>query len=309
MSRVDECLRVKVFCLLAASADSATAGGNGGGKQGKAGPKAAKAKAVGKADGKNKSASKAQDGAAADAAGDGNSPPKLEKGERHLVGETVVRIRDAFDARRTTGFRWHSLSDVSKGGAGISCYAGQLGLHIETVDFSAAGMPKPPPEVAHVECQTDLAQERAARKAVEKAAQLALPHRKSRFAEKMVLEAPVEVAKPSLGLNRPYSDWEGRHDLTTPRGLLPAPLLRRPVQPKEKQEKEKRAQQRVSKNFRTIASRCDHLYDFDGAGASAAKATQGEEGRQGPSEEEAHWQKMQKMKDILLGVSGPLEEK
>ena len=140
-------MRVKVFCSLAVSADSATAGGDGGGKKvtGKADPKAAKGKAVGKADGKSKIASKAQEGAAADAAGDGSSPPKREKGERHLVGETVVRIRDAFDARRTTGFRWHSLSDVSKGGAGISCYAGQLGLHIETVDFSAARMPKPPP--------------------------------------------------------------------------------------------------------------------------------------------------------------------
>lgn len=301
MSRVDECLRVKVFCSLAVSADSATAGGDGGGKKvtGKADPKAAKGKAVGKADGKSKIASKAQDGAAADAAGDGSSPPKLEKGERHLVGETVVRIRDAFDARRTTGFRWHSLSDVSKGGAGISCYAGQLGLHIETVDFSAARMPKPPPEVAHVECQTDLAQERAARKAVEQAAQLALPHKKSRFAEKMVPEAPVEEAKPSLGLNLPYSAW----------GLLPAPLVRRPAQPKDKQEKENRAQQRESKNFRAISARCDHLYDFDAADVSAAKATQGEEGRQGPSEEEAHWKKMHKMKDILLGVSGPLEKK
>lgn len=304
LSRVDECLRVKVFCSLAARADLATAGG----AQSKPDPKAAKGQAAGAKGGKKKNASKDPNVAEADTAH--QNLPKLESGEKHLVGEAVIRLRDAFDARRTKGFCWHSLSDISKGGAGISCFAGQLGLHIETVDFSAARMPKPPPEVAHVECQTDLAQERAARKAAEKATQLALPRKKSRFAEKMMpVGAPAE-GRPALKLNRAFSAWvPGRDGRTTPRNLLPspAPTVRWPAG----QDSGKQAQPRMraSENFRTIAPGYDHLYDFDGVDASVGKAKPNDKDLHTPRQEEHHWQEIQKKKDVLLGVPGARAEK
>ena len=288
--RVDECLRVKLFCSLATGVDAAAGGKTGGNPdKGKNDPKSAKAKAAGKKDDKKKPAPKVKGAVVAEEATLSDNAPKLEAGEQHMVGEALVRLRDAFDARRTKEFRWYSLSDLSKGGAGMSCFSGQVGLHIETVDFSAARTPKPPPEVAHAECQTDLALERAARKAVEKAAQQALPRKKSRFAEKMMADEPPIAAKPSLGLNVPYADWRVRQA----EAFNTAPEINTLLQP--------------------IASKYDHLYDFDRkAVVAASKMTRGEQYPKGEQEvkkdgmaaEEAHWQTSKKMQDILLGVPG-----
>jgi len=260
----------------------AAAGGKTGGNvnKGKDDPKSDKdkAKAAGKKDDKKKPAAKVKGAVAAEEAALGDNAPELKPGEKHMVGEALVRLRDAFDARRTKEFRWYSLSDLSKGGAGISCFSGQVGLHIETVDFSAARTPKPPPDVAHAECQTDLALERAAQKAVEKAAQHALPRKKSHFAEKMMADEPPIEAKPSLGLNVPYADWRVRRS----EAFNTAP--------------------EINKLLRPIASKYDHLYDFDRKAAVSAKGH--EDIKDGMQAEEAHWQTSKKMQNILLGVPG-----
>ena len=150
--------------------------------------------------------------------------PALKPGESHLVAEALVRLRDAFDARRSKAFCWHSLSDVSKGGAGLSAFAGQIGLNIETVDFSAARMPKPPPSVASVECQTDLAQQRSAKQAAKKLAEGPLPRKKSRLAAKLSATPADNLSRPNLGLNQGYGWYRASENgrITTPRNLLPA---------------------------------------------------------------------------------------
>ena len=162
--QVDEWLRVRIYCTLntapAPEPSSPQKGKQDGTKDGKKDDKKDNNKKDGTKNGKknDKKDNNKQDGKK-DNKKDGNQGnaepvaaepavvPILAPGESHLVGEAAVRLREAFDARRTNGFCWYSLADVSKGGAGLSAFAGQVGLHIETVDFSAARMPKPPPQV------------------------------------------------------------------------------------------------------------------------------------------------------------------
>ena len=135
--RVDESLRVTVFCTLAHEHSSG---------------EAADTK---KKDGGDKKLPLPRNPAQPDKGTDETEAPALKKGEVHFVGEAVVRLRTAHDIQRTSTVQWHPLADLSKGGIGASAYAGKVGLRIETVDFSAARAPKPPIPVADVECQTD----------------------------------------------------------------------------------------------------------------------------------------------------------
>ena len=157
--KVDDHVRIQVFCTLNPAAVIAADAAAGPGKDGKGGAKGKEApkrpdKKADKKDAKESNAEAPGDGAVA-------LVPKLQQGQSHFVGEAVVRLRLAFDARRTKDFRWHNLSDLSEGGAGLSSFAGQVGFQLETMDFSAARMPKPPPQVEHIACQTDFAQARA----------------------------------------------------------------------------------------------------------------------------------------------------
>jgi len=315
-----------------------------------------------KAEGKGKVKDSAEPAAA-----DPTVVPALAPGESHLVGEAAVRLRDAFDARRTKGFCWYSLADVSKGGAGVSAFAGQVGLNIETVDFSAARMPKPPPQVivrrqtavargsrgrgagrerstrdrrrlqddrdlmlrhavhvpaqvAHVECQTDLAQQRAAQKAMQKLAEGPLPRKKSRFAEKMGAGVAV-AAKPKLGLNQGYG-WSraSKNGITTPRSLLPTadaltgwrqqvPLGPGPDPQPAKPAPTKGAANADVAAFRSINSKYQHLFDFDAADGADAKgkglakpANGARTGQDEAGEADAHWLQVRDSIDVLMGV-------
>ena len=140
--QVDEWLRVRIYCTL----NTAPAPEPSSPQKGKKDDKKDTKKDT-KKDGKKENMKDGNKGNAESVAAEPAVVPILAPGESHLVGEAAVRLRDAFDARRTNGFCWYSLADVSKGGAGLSAFAGQVGLNIETVDFSAARMPKPPPQV------------------------------------------------------------------------------------------------------------------------------------------------------------------
>jgi hypothetical protein len=89
----------------------------------------------------------------------------LVHGEAHFVGEAVLRVRPNSDSSRSKDFSWHSLTYARKGEGGVTSFAGEIGFQIETVDFSAARAPKPPPQVSHIECQTDLKEQHAAQRA------------------------------------------------------------------------------------------------------------------------------------------------
>ncbi len=138
MRQVDEWLRVRIYCTLNTALAPEPSSSQKDMKDGKKDDKK---------DGKKDNKKDGNKGNAEPVAAEAAVVPILAPGESHLVGEAAVRLRDAFDARRTNGFCWYSLADVSKGGVGLSAFAGQVGLNIETVDFSAARMPKPPPQV------------------------------------------------------------------------------------------------------------------------------------------------------------------
>lgn len=124
--KVDESLRVRVFCC-----QSKSLGFNS-----------------------QSTAPVQPEGRVADTSPSGSS--KLQRKEDFQLGEAIVNLRlDPFEARRTKEFRWHNLSGVAMGGSGIPTYAGQVGFLTETIDFDAARAPKPPPEIADAECQTD----------------------------------------------------------------------------------------------------------------------------------------------------------
>ena len=173
-------------------------------------------------------------------------------------------------------------------------------------------------QVAHVECQTDLAQRQAAQKAIQKLAEGPLPRKKSRFAEKMGATAAggVTAAKPKLGLDQGYGWYRAsQKGITTPRNLMPTAdaltgwRTRVPQGPGPNSQPARPSPTKAAANadvasFRSINSKYQHLFDFDAAdgadakskGEKGARASQGKDGGA-----DAHWLQVRDSIDVLMG--------
>ena len=182
-------------------------------------------------------------------------------------------------------------------------------------------------QVAHVECQTDLAQRQAEQKAMQKLAEGPLPRKKSRFAEKMGATAAggATAAKPKLGLDQGYGWYRAsQKGITTPRNLMPTDdaltgwRTHVPQGPGPNSQPARPSPTKAAANadvaaFRSINSKYQHLFDFDatdGADAKSkglAKPVNGEKGsRAGKGEyggADAHWLQVRDSIDVLMGVA------
>lgn len=157
--KVDESVRVKVFCTLKPGALPSSIAPAVEAKGKNSDMKAPTSKMV---NSKNTNQDKVKHESTP--AGQVSS---LVHGEAHFVGEAVLRVRPVSGSSRSKDFSWHSLTYARKGEGGVPSFAGEIGFQIETVDFSAARAPKPPPQVSHIECQTDLKEQHAAQRAGE----------------------------------------------------------------------------------------------------------------------------------------------